>query len=299
MKTHRPAASVMHRAPAKLNLFFEVLGRRDDGYHEIETIVVPLSLCDTLFAWRLESGDIELDCRWHAALDEDTRGKLPPPEGNLAYKAVALLRSRAGVDEGIGLRLIKRIPAEAGLGGASSDAAAALLAANDVWRLGWSRAALAELSAELGSDVPLFFARGPARCLGRGERVEPLNVGVPWHFVVVRPPAGLSTARVYAGVEVPERPRGSRPLTDKLCGGDMRNLRECVFNRLQGVAETLSPWIERLRREFARQHLLADQMSGSGTAYFGVCHHARHARRVARRLQARGLGRVYAVGAAN
>lgn len=295
MNVYRQASRAVVRAPAKLNLFFEVLGRRDDGYHEIETLMVPVSLYDTLFAWADTSGQIRLDCRWAADPSTGVAGRLPPAQENLATRAAQLLRTRAGVDAGIALRLVKRIPSASGLGGGSSDAAAALLAANAVWRLGWTREALAELAAELGSDVPFFVAGGAAIARGRGERVEAVANLLPLHFVVVRPPEGLSTAEVYSHCRVAREPRSARPLVEALRSGDTRNLRRLVHNRLEGAAESLSPWIGRVRRELSRHDCLADQMTGSGTAYFGICRHARHARRVAGRLQARGLGRVYSV----
>ncbi len=298
MNVDRLAVSAVVRAPAKLNLFFEVLARRNDGYHEIETLMVPISLYDTLYAWADPSGQIRLDCRW-AARDSTSQalGRLPREHENLAMRAVKLLRDRAGVEMGIALRLVKRIPSESGLGGGSSDAAAALLAANRVWRLGWKRQALAELAAELGSDVPFFVAGGAAIGRGRGERLQAVANLLPLHFVVVRPPQGLSTADVYAHCRVARDPRSSAGLVAALRSGDTRNLRSFVYNRLEGAAESLSPWIGRVRRELADQDCLADQMTGSGTAYFGICRHARHARRVAGRLQARGLGRVYSVRA--
>lgn len=297
MNVHRPASSAIVQAPAKLNLFFEVLARRGDGYHEVETLMVPIDLCDTLFACADASGRMRLDCRWAAADSSEALGLLPPASENLALRAAELLRRRAGVDAGLSLRLIKRIPAAAGLGGGSSDAAAALVAANAVWRLGWTRAALAELAAELGSDVPFFLDGRAAICRGRGERIEALADLPTWHFVVVRPPQGLSTAEVYAHCRVAERPHAVAPLVGALRAGDGRNLRNLLFNRLQEAAESLSPWVGRVRRELARSDCLADQMTGSGTAYFGICRHARHARRVAGRLQARGIGRVFAVRA--
>jgi 4-diphosphocytidyl-2-C-methyl-D-erythritol kinase len=298
---------VIVRAPAKLNLFFEVLARRNDGFHEIETLMVPIGLYDTLTARDDPAGHLHLDCAWDipatqassGASLEETLGALPAPEDNLAHRAVRLLRERANVDRGISLSLVKRIPSAAGLGGGSSDAAAALLAANEIWQLGWSRAQLAEFAAELGSDVPFFVVGGAAICRGRGERIEPLSGIFPLHFVVVRPPVGLATAAVYKHCQVAERPRRLAPLVEALRGGDARNLNQLIHNRLQDAAETLCPWIVTLQREMGSQDLLADQMSGSGTSYFGICRHAGHARRVARRLQSRGLGRVYAAGTCN
>lgn len=300
MHVHRLAAGVIVRAPAKLNLFFEVLARRNDGYHEIETLMVPIGLYDTLTARDHPAGDLQLDCDWDvAAAGGESLGTLPPPEDNLAYQAVRLLRERAGIVRGISLSLVKRIPSAAGLGGGSSDAAAALLAANEIWQLHWPREQLADLAAELGSDVPFFVLGGAAICRGRGERIEPLPGVFPLHFVVVRPPVGLSTASVYQHCQVAERPRCAKPLAEALRHGDTRSLNYLIHNRLQDAAETLCPWIVTLERELAAQDCLADQMSGSGTGYFGICRHARHARRVAGRLQSRGLGRVYAASTCN
>jgi 4-diphosphocytidyl-2-C-methyl-D-erythritol kinase len=305
MYVHRLAAGVIVRAPAKLNLFFEVLARRNDGYHEIETLMVPIGLYDTLAARDDPAGGLHLECWWDVAgsdgvgNDGDSLGTLPAPEDNLAYRAVRLLRERAGIDRGISLRLSKTIPSAAGLGGGSSDAAAALLAANEVWQLNWSRGQLAELAAELGSDIPFFILGGAAICRGRGERIEPLAAATPLHFVVVRPPVGLSTAAVYKHCQVAAQPRGVAPLVKALRAGDVRNLDQLIHNRLQDAAEALCPWIATLNRELAAQDCLADQMSGSGTSYFGICRHARHARRVARRLQSRGIGRVYTASTCN
>jgi 4-diphosphocytidyl-2-C-methyl-D-erythritol kinase len=257
--------------------------------------MVPVSLYDTLFASAESSGQTRLDCRWAASGASPLLGRLPPERENLALRAVELLRTRAGTSAGISLRLVKRIPAESGLGGGSSDAAAALVAANELWQLGLSREALGELGGELGSDVPFFLAGGAAIGRGRGERIHRLSRLAPLYFVVVRPPQGLATAAVYARCEVPREPRSAALLLDALTKGDTRNLRSLVFNRLEAAADALSPWTARVRRELAGQDCLAYEMTGSGTAWFGICRHARHARRVAGRLQGRGLGRVYSV----
>jgi 4-diphosphocytidyl-2-C-methyl-D-erythritol kinase len=301
MKVHRLAAGVLVQAPAKVNLFFEALAKRSDGFHEVETLMVPIRLYDTLFASIGHAGRVRVDCRWVAGVQgtNDPLGELPTERENLATKAVELLRSRAGIEKGIEVDLVKRIPSAAGFGGASSDAAAALLAANALWNLGWNRDALADIGAELGSDVPFFLGAAAAICRGRGERIEPVTGTGEIHLVVVRPPEGLSTASVYANCRVADRPRSVAPLVEALRRGDMRHIAGLIHNRLEGAAESLSRWIPRLRAELAAQDCLAAQMSGSGTGYFGICRHARHARRVARRLQARGIGHVYAVSTSN
>ncbi len=219
-------------------------------------------------------------------------GDVPVDGNNLIVRAVERLRAAAGVTAGAAIQLIKRIPSAAGLGGASSDAAAAMSAANACWKLGWSRASLAALSAELGSDIPFFFGSGAAICRGRGELIEPLVLPSALHVVVVRPPKGLSTALVYRHCSPAVRPADVEPLVAALRGGQQNGLGRLLTNRLEPAAASLTPWIARLRSAFDRLDCLGHQMSGSGTSYFGICRHARHARRVAARLRGEELGYV-------
>ena len=286
-------------APAKLNLFLEVLDKRSDGFHEIETLMYPVALYDTLVFHDDPGGQsLRLTCQ-RASLSpapgEGTSDTLPDGADNLVVRAVELVRQRHGVTRGARLRLFKRIPLAAGLAGGSSDAAAALLAANRVWRLGLSRAELAALAAELGSDIPFFLHGGPAVCRGRGEIIERAEGLGSLHFVVARPPVGLSTADVYRACRPSAKPSRVAGLIDALRRGSLASAGGSLHNALQAAAETLSPWISRLSREFGQLDFLGHRMSGSGTSYFGLCRHARHARRLAACLRARGVGRVYAV----
>jgi 4-diphosphocytidyl-2-C-methyl-D-erythritol kinase len=219
--------------------------------------------------------------------------ELPNGKENIVVRAVELLRQRSGSDRGAAIRLTKRIPSAAGMGGGSSDAAAALVAANVVWRLGWSIERLGDLAAQLGSDVPFFLHSCPAICRGRGERIEPVARFGTLYVVVVRPPEGLSTAAVYKACRPSMAPRKVEPLLDALRDGDARQFGRRMHNALQPAARGLSPWIDRLESEFARMDCLASQMSGSGTSYFGICRGARHALAIAGRLRSRRLGRVF------
>jgi 4-diphosphocytidyl-2-C-methyl-D-erythritol kinase len=298
MQIHRSTVEITIQTPAKLNLLFEVLGKREDGYHEIESLMCPVDLFDTLCFREEPSGRIELACRWADPAGENGRaGRDPLPQGseNLVYRAVELIRLRTGTDRGATLVLTKRIPMAAGLGGGSSDAAAALMAANLGWNLGLSTADLMGLAARLGSDVPFFLVGGPAVCRGRGELVEPVTGLGAMHFVLARPPVGLSTATVYRACHPAEKPRSVEPLVESLRAGDVAAAGRLLGNQLQPAAEGLSEWIPRLREAFDREDFLGHAMSGSGTSYFGLCRHARHARRVARRLQSNGVGNVFAV----
>lgn len=298
MRICRRAADVVVHTPAKLNLFFEVLAKRSDGYHEIETLMYPIDLYDTLYFTEEPGGKLELNCERVPArgkLDGSPVDDLPLGSDNLVVRALELLRARAGVRCGARVRLIKRIPTAAGLGGGSSDAAAALTAANLGWHLDLSPGRLATIAADLGSDVPFFLVGGPAVCRGRGEIIEPLPHSGVQFFVVVRPPVGLSTAEVYAVCRPVADRKHIRPLLTAVSRGCASETGRLLFNRLQSAAVSLSPWIDRLRGQFEREDVLGHAMSGSGTAYFGLCRHAKHAKRVARRLEANGVGSVFAV----
>ncbi len=291
-------------APGKLNLHLELLARRTDGFHELETLMVPIRVFDTLIAQPDLSGDISLTSHWATGLaqrasvadaDRFPLGDLPESEHNIAFRAVRRFREVAGVEDGLSMQLVKRIPSRAGLGGASTDAAAALLAANHAWQLGWPAHRLAELAAELGSDVPFFLSGSPAVCRGRGEIVEPIRSASQFSVVIVKPPVGLSTQEVYQHSQVPDHPRELDSILDAFRLGRLDRLAQRLFNRLQEAAMQLSPWIQKVASLFDRLSVPGHLMSGSGTSYFALCRHRRQAMRVAAALRAAGLGTVMAV----
>ncbi len=284
------------QAPAKLNLFLEILAKRPDGYHEIETLMTRIGVYDSLSLRATQSPEIRLDCRWAAGQrghQQDSLGDLPPSEQNIVFKAANLLQQRSGCGRGAEICLVKRIPSAAGLGGASSDAAAVLVAANIAWELNWSRERLMRLAAELGSDIPFFLGSGSAVCRGRGEQIEK-NGPIHLHVVVVRPPVGLSTPEVYQRCRPASTPIGVQKLQSGLRSGSWKDIKSALVNRLEEPASQLTPWIGRLRQEFENAGCIAQQLSGSGSSYFGICENARHARRVAGRLRSKRIGMVTA-----
>jgi len=297
MDVQRTPSAVWVRAPAKLNLFLEVLGKRTDGFHELETLMTPVSLYDLLWFGPTSTEDIELTCERFPSAEQsgEEASRLPEGSDNLVVRAVRLLADRSGIRAGARMKLWKRIPVAAGMAGGSSDAAAALAAANVGWRLDWPRERLLPLAAELGSDVPFFLGRGPAVCRGRGERIERTDGLGVLHFVVVTPPVGLSTAAVFRNFRPAVRPQPLAPLLEALRAGDAQAVGDRLFNRLQPAATELTPWIERLNREFAAGEFVGHQMSGSGSSYFGLCRNLAHALRAASRLRGRGVGQVYAL----
>ncbi len=298
MGIHHNPVEVIVQAPAKLNLFLEVISKLSDGYHEIETLMCPITLFDTLRFSPKSSKNIDFQCEMSRGFNSYPGAEsvqFPVDRSNLAVRAVELLREHAGIRAGAKLSLTKRIPTAAGLGGGSSDAAAALSAANRAWELDWPLDKLARLGAKLGSDVPFFLASAPAICRGRGEQVEPVDALGTLHFVIVRPPTGLATEAVYKVCRPAQRPLPVMPLVHALKQGNKSGAGRLLFNRLLPAASMITPWIERLQREFDRLHCLGHGLSGSGSAYFGFCRHARHARHIARRLQALNVGNVFAV----
>ncbi|MGO9599888.1 MAG: 4-(cytidine 5'-diphospho)-2-C-methyl-D-erythritol kinase [Isosphaeraceae bacterium] len=285
------AGGVEVLAPAKLNLFLEVLARRQDGYHEIESLMVTVDLYDTLTVTDLASGAIEIEC-------DDPR--LPAGPANLVVQAAERLQAASGTNRGARIRLKKLIPVQAGLGGGSSDAAATLAALDRVWDLGMPADRLDAVAGSLGSDVAFFLHAPAAICRGRGEQVEAFNLRHPLHFVLVAPSLGLSTAEVYGCVTPPERPRPIGPVADAVALGDVATLGQSLFNRLEPVALALRPELLRVRDALATLDppLDGSLMSGSGSAYFGLCRNLAAARHAADLLEPLGLGwvRVVACG---
>ena len=265
------------RAPAKINLYLAVLGRRPDGYHELVTVMQALDLCDEL---RLRL--VPREGRPRAGPPEphqpDVRLRLAHPatgvpEGaeNLAARAGALVLSRAGAADELALEieLDKRIPAGGGLGGGSSDAAAVLVGANRLLGAPLDGDALAALAAQLGSDVAFFLHGGTALCTGRGERVQPLAPPQPFEVTLLLPPFATPTERVYAALAAPPLAPGARR-DDKLAalhraadGADVAALERLFRNDLEAPARAVEPRLAALL-DRTRLHL-----SGSGSTLFG------------------------------
>lgn len=291
----RQGSRVCISTPAKLNLFLELHCRREDGFHDLETLMAPINLFDSLSIVRTDDEQIDLQCKWVDGLPVTQRAEMPAPENNIVTKALSLLRDAAGVSDGAAVELTKRIPAQAGLGGGSSDAAAALVGANEIWNLNWSREQLAEIGGQIGSDVPFFLFNSLARCTGRGEIIEPLRMRGSLSCVVVKPDFGLSTPEVFRHVQVPAKPKSSLRMLEALANFDPHGIAGGVFNRLQSAAESLTPWIEQISRRMDKLSVWAHQLSGSGTSYFAICRNQRQARHVAAKLRATQFGRVFVV----
>jgi 4-diphosphocytidyl-2-C-methyl-D-erythritol kinase len=277
MLIRRLGPAVLVHAPAKVNLFLEVLRRRPDGYHDLATLMTAVSLCDTLECTEDRQGAVTLTC--------DRPGLSIGPD-NLVCRAAQQLRRHTGHTGGARIRLWKRIPLEAGLAGGSSDAAATLAGLNLLWRLGLGRSELAEIGAQIGSDVAFFFSTPAAWCTGRGEVVEPLRLGRPLDLVIAKPNAGLSTARVFGQLTVAAEPRDGAEVRRALEEGRIDDLGRLLHNRLQDAAEALCPAVAEWRQRLASLGPAGTLMSGSGSAVFALCRGPTEALRMARALKA-------------
>jgi len=284
------AGPVRVLAPAKINLWLEVLGRRPDGYHEIRTIMQTVSLCDELIFTPRKDGQVVLEAAGEG---------LPQPEENLVARAARLMQRRLGCRRGVEVRLRKRIPVGGGFGGGSSDCAATLRTLNALWGAGLSRQQLVELGAELGSDVPFFLCGGTALCEGRGERVTPLPVHHTFHYVLLVPPHGTSTREVYRSLAL----TGHRGRCTMQClrlalrSGDTNGLGAALHNALEAAVARLYPDIGRiaqtLRSGLAIEGYRGFSLTGSGCGFFvlfdGVNQAREAAAELARRLSVAAL----------
>ncbi|MFM1904027.1 MAG: 4-diphosphocytidyl-2-C-methyl-D-erythritol kinase, partial [Planctomycetota bacterium] len=238
-------------APAKLNLSLAVLERRPDGFHSIESLMVGVSLADSLDIRRSAAPGIRLAVRFAgglaAARAATLRRDVPTDERNLVVRAVAAVAAEAGIEPALEIDLVKQIPSGAGLGGGSSDAAAAISGVAQLWNLDWPTERLAAIGSRLGSDIPWFFAGGPAIAAGRGESIESVADLMPLAAVLAMPPVGLSTPAVYQAC-TPEPARGGEAhrLAQALAAGDLPAALPLMHNSLEAPARSLCPAIDRL-----------------------------------------------------
>lgn len=253
-------------ANAKINLTLDILGTREDGYHEVAMIMQEISLHDTLSMGKFNQG-ISL-----TIAIEGQKGTLPADESNLCWKAAALVQKEYNLQEGVEIHLIKRIPMAAGLAGGSADAAAVLKGMNHLFRLGMTEARLCELGARLGSDIPFCIMGGTMLATGRGEVLTRLPSFPRLSVVLAKPPVGVSTAWAYktydAGYDGPHP--DNEAMLEAIHGGDAHKAASLLCNVLEGVTETEHPVIADYKRLMMEHGAMASMMSGSGPTVFGL-----------------------------
>jgi 4-diphosphocytidyl-2-C-methyl-D-erythritol kinase len=243
-------------APAKINLSLKILGRRDDGFHEIETFIMPISLCDEIKIDKADAkGGIEFRC------DDPS---VPQGDDNLAVRAAQTFLEEARLKSGVAIELKKKIPHGAGLGGGSSDAAATLLALNELFKTNLPREALAKMGETIGSDVPFFIFQSAAICRGRGELVTPLKFHEQLSILLLKPAFVVPTEWAYSrwqdSREIPGVPYAAQQFTDQIFIND---LERPVFEKFVFLAQ-LKMWLLR------QPEVGAALMSGSGSTMFAV-----------------------------
>ena len=259
----RSLSSITLPSYAKVNLFLEVLGKRPDGYHEIETIMQEVSLHDTMAFTRIPTG-IVVEC-------DDPQ--IPRDRSNLAWKAAALMQQEFPGHGGARIAIKKRIPASGGMGGGSSNAATTLKALNALWGLALKRERLEALAAQIGSDVSFFIRGKSAICRGRGEIVQPIRLKKRYWYLLAFPGFPISTKDVYANLQTFLTTGFKRV---KLIFGAKYGIgagkgMAIPFNRLEQSAFRLHPVLRRLKNVLSGACSGGALLSGSGSSLFGIC----------------------------
>lgn len=274
------------KAPAKINLSLDVLRKRDDGYHEVKMIMTTIDLADRLELKELEEDRIEI-------LSHNRY--VPDDQRNLAYQAAQLLKERFQVKKGVSITIEKNIPVAAGLAGGSSDAAATLRGLNKLWKLGLTVDELAELGAEIGSDVSFCVYGGTAIATGRGEKIEHIPAPPPCWVILAKPQIGVSTAEVYRNLKVESV---THPDVDKMVhyikNEDYEGICSSVGNVLEEVTFRMYPEVAHIKEQMKRFGADAVLMSGSGPTVFGLVHHDSRMHRIYNGLKG-FCDQVYAV----
>lgn len=244
-------------APAKTNLNLRIVRRREDGFHEIDTLMVRLSLHDTLEIEQTGGGGVQFTC---------SDPTIPADSGNLVIRAIESFAARTGVEPHLRVHLQKAIPHGAGLGGGSSDAASTLLALNRLYGAGLTKDELCGIAAAIGSDIPFFIHESAARCSGRGEIVEPcvVRAGIP--LVLIKPPFGIPTPWAYKQWSTSQRIPGVQYDSQSMeWGGMVNDLERPVFEKYIQLAE-MKRWL------LAQPGVAGAIMSGSGSTMLAVLH---------------------------
>lgn len=298
---------------AKLNLYLEVLSRRKDNYHNLETIFERIDLADKIILKSRRDNRI--------IITSDSR-EVPTDESNLAWRAAQLLKDKFNLKTGIDIKIIKRIPVASGMAGGSSNAASVLMGLNKLWELRLNKRKLLEFAKSLGADVPFFIHNYPfAKGLGRGDEIHPLNSLEKarfWHIVVV-PRIQVSTASVYqkwdkipqkaphlwthsrlnkkpgyfkgAGLTTPYS--NVKMLTFALRRNDFSLIKRSLFNSLEKASIKLYPEIARIKEELVRLGLKSILMSGSGAAVMAIVSSRKEALSLGRQLKRNRFWRIY------
>jgi 4-diphosphocytidyl-2-C-methyl-D-erythritol kinase len=254
------------RAPAKINLSLRVIGKRRDGYHLLDTVMVPVSLYDVLEISKLKRSSKPAGARITISCDHPL---VPRGEKNIVYGAARMLMQQAGADQPIHVQIRKRIPVGAGLGGGSTDAAATLIGLNRLFKLHLTETRLEKLALSLGADVPFFIRGRPARARGIGDRLRPLRGLANLWLVIIYPGFPVSTAWAYQNL----RTKLTKPIVNTSIATSLKSFEKLaglLVNDLESVTLDRYPKIRLLKEKLLRAGALGGLMSGSGSSVFGL-----------------------------
>ena len=270
------------RTYSKVNLFLRVVGRRPDGYHEIESIFHGVSLADEIEVTPGPGSDVDVEM----TVANGPRNDAPAREDNLAYLASQALVDRGVVASGVRIEITKHIPIGAGLGGGSGNAAGVLVALNELWKGGLGADALSEVGATVGSDVPYCLAGGTMLASGRGEHLSSLPSPAEMHFVLGMSNEPLFTTDIYARWDElgKDSKVGSAPMTLALGAGDAAEVAGLLHNDLEPAAFSLRPELEELKKVISSAGALGAGMTGSGPTLFGIARDEDHAKDIAAKI---------------
>lgn len=287
---NEPKNFVIAHAPGKINCYFRVGPPREDGYHDVASLYVAVSLFEEIRATLRQDGEL------HLRLDEastvvDEPETFPLGPGNLVHQAAQLLREHAGVNLGADLEILKRVPIAGGMGGGSADAAATLVACNELWGTGLDREELGRLGARLGADVPFALMGGAAIGLGVGDQLAPLLTRARTDWVLIPASYGLSTPRVYAmldrlraGQPIPVPTEVDPQVIKALMEPDAQALADTLVNDLTQASLALAPELGTVRDLAEGAGALRAMVSGSGPTLALLVRDAEHAREVMAQL---------------
>jgi len=284
---------VRTRAPAKVNLHLSVGPVREDGYHPLVTVFQAVDLYDTVVARPRTDGEFTLEIETAPTISVSPEA-IPRDGTNLVMRAARLVAEHAGIDDGIDLHLIKRIPVAGGMAGGSADAAAALVACAEAWDVGATRSTLDGLAAQLGADVPFALHGATALGLGRGDKLSPVMTHGEFHWVFATQSAGLSTPAVYgqfdrdvaSGERLAVEPSPNADVMAALMAGDAHALGEALTNDLQDSALTLAPHLRATMDAAREADAVGVIISGSGPTVAALARSRQHALAIAAHITA-------------
>ena len=273
------------KAPAKVNLFLEILGKRDDGFHEIETIMQEIDLADSLQFEETQEG-VTLECN-----DKN----IPANQDNLVCKAANLILEECGIKKGVLINLEKNIPVGAGLGGGSSDAATTLKALNSLWKVGLNNEELMEFAAKLGSDIPFFINGKTALCRGRGELITPVEVRNRMDYIILFPRVHISTETIYKNlkIDLTKKRKDVSFFLDALKYSEVASISKLLFNRLEEIIFATYPDLLQVKSTLESFGFCGLSISGSGSAFFGLCNDRHQAEVIKSKIELSGMGNVF------